>query len=349
MTSKTSYGLVTYNIIKELEKAGYNPAFFPIGGQNTKEAVPAHITKAIDRASIFSNTAPSLRIAHQFDMAESIGKGKRIGFTIFEMDSFTEYEKHQLRSLDKLIVPSKWAAGVCSSNKMSDVSVVNLGYDPEIFKPVDYRPPKCVFLSMGKWEVRKQQDQIVEAFNGAFKDGDSVELWMSFDNAFLDPKFIQEKARVYKSTKLGDKIKILPKVETQQEVARIMQQAHCFVAPSLAEGWNLELLEVMACGKETIATNYSGHTEFISANTTFLLEPKGLVKAEDGMWFNRSTKSNCGSWCQYNEGDLIWHMSGVYHMFCSKTSFSNKKIIDHASKFTWANCVRQLITAIGEN
>ena len=48
--------------------------------------------------------------------------------------------------------------------------------------------------------------------------------------------------------------------------------ADCGLFPARAEGWNLELLEMMACGKQVIATNYSAHTEFCTKENSILIE-----------------------------------------------------------------------------
>ena len=58
------------------------------------------------------------------------------------------------------------------------------------------------------------------------------------------------------------RVKMIPRVNTSEEVARIMGQVDCGVFPARGEGWNLELLEMMSMGKPVIATNYSGHTQF---------------------------------------------------------------------------------------
>ena len=64
-----------------------------------------------------------------------------------------------------------------------------------------------------------------------------------------------------------------------------MSQTDCGVFPARAEGWNLELLEMMSCGKNVIATNYSSHTEFCNSENCMLVETTELEDAHDGKWF----------------------------------------------------------------
>jgi glycosyltransferase involved in cell wall biosynthesis len=204
-------------------------------------------------------------------------------------------------------------------------------------------PSECSFLSIGKWEYRKQQDQIVEAFSKAFTKSDNVKLYISMDNPFID---ISEKKNKYKAT-LGPKVNIIDRVKNHAVLARLIQQSYCFVAPSLAEGWNLPLLESMACGKFTIATNYSGHTEFCDKNTTLLLEPTGKVPALDGMWFRENSKTNCGKWITYDEEQLVDHMRTIYQTYKSGATL-NYNAIDKVSDLTWNNAAQRIVESFQE-
>jgi len=303
------------------------------------------VRQSKEQAKNFDYNSTSLRIAHQFDLAPSIGHGRRFGYTFFELDSLTELEQHHLNSLDVLIVPSKWATSICNKYINDKIEVCPPGFNDLIFKPIEYMPPSCVFLSLGKWEVRKQQDQIVRAFSKAFNYLDNVHLWMSCDNQFI-PEVTQERKNHYKAL-LGDKINLIPKVKTPADVARLMQSSYCFVSPSLAEGWNLPLLEAMACGKFTIATNYSGHTEFCTPETTILLEPTGLIPADDGMWFKPNSEINCGDWCTYDEEELVEGMRAIYKKY-KEREVLNRAGVDRAKDFTWKKSAETMSKILGE-
>lgn len=335
VTDKTSYGLVLLNLFLNLDIPKEDIFVHPVGqaGQLHKsfESIYDRLHK------LFPCDAPSLRVYHQFDMASSIGRGPRCGMVFSEMDRLTPYERHNLNSLDLVIVPSEWAKSVyCDSGVTVPIKVAELGYDPTIFRPVQAHKDTCVFLSVGKWEVRKQQDQIVEAFNKAFCNYDNVQLWMSYDNMFMDPKELDAKEAYYRGSVLGSKITRVPRQSTQAGIARLMNSAFCFVAPSLAEGANLELIEAMACGMHTIATNYSGHTAFLSEKANKLIEPTGLVTAFDRKWFNTGELANCGKWCTYNLDDLVDQMKWIYGIFQGDRSL-NQAAIEHAAQFTWKN------------
>lgn len=331
ITNKTSYGLVTLNLLKELAKR-HTVDVHDFDKNSDLGEFNTLVRQCILPIPNLKYNSPSLRIAHQFDMAKRIGRGKSFGYTFSEVDSLTELEKVNLNSLDTVIVPTEWAKEIYHKEGIENIKVCPAGYDHTIFSPVEYMPPKCVFLSLGKWEIRKQQGVIVECFKKAFGASDNVELWMSCDNRFAQD-FVEAQKSMYKQA-LGDRIKLIGHISAPSGIARLMQQSYCFVAPSLAEGWNLPLLEAMACGKMNIATNYSGHTEFCTPETTVLIEPTGLTPAVDGMWFREKSPTNCGNWCTYNQDDLIESMRLIYGKYKDGVVL-NQKAHDAAKYFTW--------------
>jgi glycosyltransferase involved in cell wall biosynthesis len=257
---------------------------------------------------------------------------------------------------DKLFVCSKWAKEIAGQvfNRLRDIHVVPLGVDTEIFKPYQSKRTQTVFFNCGKWEKRKGHDVLLECFNRAFDFDDDVELWMMCDNPFIGQDN-QKWANFYKNSPLGDKIRIIPRQKTQKDVYNIMKQTDCGVFPSRAEGWNLELLEMMACGKDVITTNYSAHTEFCTKDNSFLVEIDSLEQAFDGVFFPGSH----GRWAQladYQKDQLIEHMRNVHG---AKQQYTNgwesdmKKLccknhygIETAEKFTWKNSARELLNGI---
>lgn len=330
------YGNASYNMILALNKH-YNIALWPIGNvalpDNKKENENV-IRKCIENQSIFNRSASSLRIWHQFDMAQHIGSGQHVGMPIFELNRFDSREVHHLDSLDSVFVCSKWAENVVQEQMTGHggviTHVVPLGVNRSIFHEKGESPAgPYVFLNIGKWEIRKGHDIIIEAFCGAFDKRDNVELWMMNHNPFLSETQTAEWQNLYKNSKLGDKVKFIDRVKTNQEVADIMRKADCGVFPARAEGWNLELLEMMACGKPVIATNYSAHTEFCSEANCNLIEPAGLEEAWDGIWFKGQ-----GEWAALDSGSvrmLSLHMRKEFEA----GPRVNVAGIETAKKFSW--------------
>lgn len=336
ITKMTSYGLVAINIAQRADCT-----IFPIGQVDKTKCSPKIIESL--NSENFDPNLPSVRLYHQFDLAPSIGRGERIGFPIFELDKFNKTELAHLKSCDKLVVCSEWAREVIKSNNIDvPTFVAPLGVDRSIFHEVDYTPHNFVFFSTGKWEIRKSQNEIVYAFNKAFNINDNVELWMSMHNIFLSKDQMISLANEYLDTPMGraNKIKLLPPSPDQLSLCRLMRMSSCGIFPSKAEGWGLGTLEMMACGKPVIVTNYSGHTEYCNSKNSMLLDVDKLEIANDNKWFFGQ-----GNWAHIDIDKLIDIMRAAHKKGDTVNTFG----IETSKKFSWENTLKQLECAINND
>ncbi len=339
--NRLSYGIVGYNLLKELSKS-IRVNLFPIGGLDGEQSWKPIVEQGLKNQDDFLPYGDSLRVYHQFSLAEHVGSAssRKIGFPIFELDTFTSREKHHLIYCDKLLVCSSWAKEVIQHNLCyptaylnRNVHVVPLGVDTDIFKPEPIKEGTFRFLNIGKWEVRKGHDMLLSAFNTAFEPSDDVELWMMPTNPFVN---CDHWVNQYKTSKMGNKIQILNRVDNQKEIAEVINHCHCGVFPSRAEGFNLPLLEVMACGRHVITTNYSAHTEFCDENNSYLIPIFNTVPAYDGIWFNKQ-----GNWAelgQHQFDTLVEHMRYVV-----KNVRDNPNGVKTAQKFSWKNTAERIL------
>lgn len=342
-----SYGLVGLNTLLALKRAGVSPTLWPIG---PIEALPCHhesIRASIGQQGFYDDKAETVRLYHQFSMAESVGRGTRIGWPIFELTRFNLIETHHLLSLDELIVCSQWAKNIVSDHYVSNkTSIVPLGVDPEIFHPkVTAQDETVRFLNVGKWEYRKGHDVLVEAFNAAFTPLDAVQLYMYCHNPFIgedNDKWV----KMYKSSKLGDKIFIARDRCADYSVFSDMYNAcDCFVSPTRAEGWNLPLLEAMACGCHAIATDYGGQTEFATADNCHLISVDKLETAYDGVFF----KGDVGEWAEFGQSQLdqlVHYLRLVYNKKRCGELTRSAAGAETGRRLTWDNTAKRLIGAI---
>ena len=346
--NQLGYGITGLNIVKSLSKIT-DVALWPISQPQVTNNEDAEIIKnCMSKASMPDFNAPCLRIWHQHDMAQFVGTGTRIGFPIFELDKFSDIEKHHLSNLDRIFVCSNWAKNIVLNNisiKEDNVNVIPLGVDSSIFKPStqDNNGP-TIFFNCGKWEIRKGHDILINLFTKTFCAEDNVELWLMCDNPFLTDEEKQKWMGLYYGSKLGSKIKIIPRLHTQQEVYNIMSKVDCGVFPSRAEGWNLELLELMSCGKSVITTNYSAHTEFCNNANSYLVDISDLEPAYDGKWF-----FNQGNWAKITpkEHDIFCdYMKDIHNKKRNNALICNIGGIETASKYSWNNTAEAIINHV---
>lgn len=349
------YGTVGLNLVKSLSKKS-KVALWIIGNGEAPPEDHELLKQCVGlNAQFFNKQAPCLRLWHQFDMAMMIGSGRHAGFPIFELDSFNELEKHHLKSLDWVFVCSEWAKDILKNHNIENVSVAPLGVDTNIFYPrpdVSLNKDTTNFLNIGKWEVRKGHDVLVEAFNKAFEPTDNVHLILNCYNPFLLKQDEQGRVqdgnntwtKLYKESKLGDKITVIPnRLQSQLDVANLMNAVDCGIFPSRAEGWNLEALEMMACGKHVIVTNYAAHTEFCNDKNSYLIKVDNVEPAYDGIWFKGQ-----GNWAELGDKQIemmVHEMRLTHQIKNGGGDLYNEAGVKTAERFTWDGTVDNILKA----
>ena len=119
-----------------------------------------------------------------------------------------------------------------------------------------------------------------------------------------------------------------------------MSQVNCGVFPSRAEGWNIPLLELMACGKHVIATDYSAHTEFCNKDNCDLIEINELEPAVDGKWFHGH-----GQWAKIGQSQVD-QLVAYMITFAVSLNRDNDAGIQTSQMFTWDNTSRRIVKCL---
>jgi len=282
---------------------------------------------------------PNIKIFHASNL--EMPGNHRIGWPIFELETFNEKEKYSIASCDELFVCSTWAKQCVEENLgyHMPVSVVPLGVDPDLFcvneTPSEYK--EFTFLSCGKWEIRKGHDVLVEAFNEAFSFKDNVRLIMLMNNQFRED-YVSQKIIEYSRTKLGSKILPFAVGISTEQLVHVMQNSDCGVFPSCAEGWNMPVLEMMSCGKPVIVSNNTAHSEYCTSENSHLIDVTDPVIANDGYWFNGE-----GFWRPPVKEHLVSLMRQVFEQGKNQFNLSGRET---AERFSWQNtfdCIKSLV------
>lgn len=347
----TGYGVVSYNIWREMRKLT-DVTLWPIGNQVqllTQAYDASDLNDDIVKQENFNHSHPSLKVWHENHLAERIGNGPMYAYPFFEINKFDERRKNHLKSVDHLFVSSQWAKDIIldqTALRDDEVTIAPCGVDTNIFSPTSqYNEQKCIFFNCGKWEIRKGHDILIRAFKDAFPNElERVELWMMTENPFLNNS---EKAYWHNMMQVDNRIKHITKVQYQEQLAQVMNQTFCGVFPAKAEGWNLELLEMMSCGKHVIATNYSAHTEFCNNKNCHLINITEEEPAYDGKWFD----GNCGTWASLeNEAydELVSHLQYMYQVWLQNPRSQNEIGITTAREFSWDKTAKIIWEKINE-
>jgi len=339
--NKLGYGYTGFNFTKSLS-ANLSIALFPLGNVDFSlletDDTSQIIKTSIENAKSYNKNAPCIRLWHQHDLSMFVGSNIHIGYPIFELDTFTSEEKHQLNSCDALFVCSEWAEKICRSNNITvPIHIVPLGVDRSIFIDTEIKDGPTTFFNCGKWEIRKGHDILIKAWNKVFSDSDNVMLYMCNSNPFLSA----EQTDFWKNLYKKQNIRIVNRLPTSQDVATMMSMMDCGVFPSRAEGWNLEALEMLSSGKHLIITNYSAHTQFCNSKNSLLIDIDTIESANDGIWFN-----NQGNWASFGNkqiAQLADYMRYIHELKQKGKLARNVEGVNTANDFTWNNVSQILI------
>jgi glycosyltransferase involved in cell wall biosynthesis len=356
---QSGYGIHGLNVLKAATRADCEVALWPLGLRIVAPPPDQDVVRAaLERTATFDPRAPCLRLAFPNDMTPMVGRGTHAGLTAFELDRLTDRERHHLGTVDVVLIPTRWGARVLRENGIDHVALAPHGVDRDLFNerrpsltlPAPFVPPPAhttVFLNVGKWERRKGHDVLCEAFNRAFSVHEDVLLMMNCHNPFIDEAGSRQWQQHYLTSPLGRANRILVfggRWGGQDQLAALMHHADCGVFPARSEGWNLGLLEMMACGKHVICTDYAGHTGFATEQNARLVSVDELEEAVDGGFFHGQ-----GRWARLGDSQLeqlMSHLRAIHRLKQEGGLGVNQAGIETAHRFSWDNCFARIRAAL---
>jgi autotransporter strand-loop-strand O-heptosyltransferase len=195
--------------------------------------------------------------------------GPKIAYNVWESTLQPEHFFNKLKEYDQIWVPSQWQAECTIAQGMpaDKVKVVPEGVDVNTFYPedpktvLDYVDGRFKFILFGRWDYRKSTKEIIETFLKEFKPEEPVDLIVSIDNPFSGDghKTTEDRLQAYGFTDERIKIKHFP---SREDYITYIKNGHVFLSCARSEGWNLPLIEAMACGTPAIYSACCAQMEF---------------------------------------------------------------------------------------
>jgi hypothetical protein len=227
--------------------------------------------------------------------------------------------------------------------------------DPAVTEPLPLSGLRGFnFLSVFKWEGRKGVDLLLRAFFEEFSAADDVAL-IIFSHLFgarnaYRPKTIQAKVRLFVE-QMGldqrpdappvDRVVVVSERLPATDMRRLYKTADAFVLPTHGEGWGLPVIEAMAMGLPTIATDYSGIREFLTPEVGFPVRTLGLEPAM-GIGFRPWMR-----WAKVDTAHLREQMRRVFSMDARQRQEVGRRARQHvATHFSRAAIARQVKTHV---
>lgn len=311
----TSIGQTSYNIYKQLAKNN-DICLFPQGDSidlgcfNVKDEEK----QSIQRNSHFSEANydrnnPSVSIWHIRGSEKAIGARQNL-LTFHETDFLTKYEINRLSQLSKIFVSSKYTKEIFDFylNGAANVIYCPLAFDSDSFGKIDKDTQEGVitFGLRGKLEKRKHTLKVMAAWAKTFGGDPRYRLDCSIHNFFMGDEQLREIHRSMPDQTMPWNINILPFLPTNDLYNRCLNQADIdLTGMSGCEGFNLPLFQSLCLGKQAVVLNAHVHKDFCNSDNSILVEPSGMIEADDGKFFVKGQPINQGRWFDFYEKDLI--------------------------------------------
>jgi autotransporter strand-loop-strand O-heptosyltransferase len=264
--------------------------------------------------------------------------GPKIAYNVWESTLQPQQYFNKLQEFDEMWVPSKWQRDVTIAQGYdpNKIKVVPEGVDVNTFFPEETSHEltsdgRFKFFLAGRWDYRKSIKEIIETFLKTFDKDEPVDLIVSVDNPFSNDGLNSTEERLEHYGFTDDRIKILH-FPPREDYIKILKSCDAFVSCARAEGWNLPLIEAMACGTPSIYSNCSGQLEFAEGKALPVRISHELpVSASTYNHFN----DNVGNYYEPDFNDLgkqMWNVVTNYQMYKQK-ALEESEII--RKEFNW--------------
>ena len=344
--NRSSYGVVSFYVLKALAELDVNVSWFPIGGTDVssfEDLDLSFLSKFVKNSKTFDVYAPCLKIFHQNRLGEMVGKGLHTAYSFFELDPLQSADVHHISTLDIFFSPTVWAKDVCENANLSNIC-------PVVIPPaVEWYNTDCRdcdgtvrFLHIGKFEERKCHKQMVEAFGEAFDIFDNVLLDMYCHNPFNNKEENDAWMNEIVRSKLSHKIKVLSPIQRHSDMLRNYSNYDIYLSFSRAEGYDLPLIEAMSNGLLCVATDSTAHKDYVTNENAIVVKSIGKILARDKKWFVEGN----GEWDDYNKTDFVLALKEAKAEIETSKMERRMRAIKTGTDNTWKGSTKKILKVL---
>lgn len=351
----TGYAMSCREILRACEREGIRAAYEYVYGSGTPfpvredENARDYVLNVISARK--SGWRPRVSVVYgQGDVFHRNRGRHRIGYTMLEVDGFPEEWVKQANGMDEVWVPSRFNRdGFLASGLKKPVHVMPLGVDVDHFHPGirGLRNPAgdFVFLANFEWGERKRADMILKVFNQTFRRSEAVILVCKVINVNAATNVRAQIEALGLSTR-GGRIAFLHNREfPYHQLGALYRSADCYVSAGRGEGWDMPLMEAMACGLPSIATDWGAHTEFVHDGIAYPLKSRGLVPADARAPYYKGFR-----WADPDPEHLAHLFRHVFEHREEAEAKGRRAAAEMAAAWTWDHAARRIaarLDAIG--
>lgn len=265
-------------MVAALEAAGVRNALRDVPGPAIRE-FPTHPLDALDTAPIaIANVGLDTSVPDAYWRAGLHANPGvyRIANWWWELEDLPAEWLNRGEGVDEIWAPTRFIADSLAKLGKPVFSMLP-GLELPAFRPLGKAafgmdPKKFTFVGLFDANSRlgrKNPFAVVDAFRTAFRSSDAVELVLKMTppGASPGPEIVR-----LREVCASAGVKLIEQVFTRDETLAFLAAGDSLVSLHRSEGFGLPLAEAMLLGKPVIGTGYSGNLDFMSADTSYLVE-----------------------------------------------------------------------------
>ena len=286
---------------------------------------------------------------------------------INNMDLTLTSSEHSKNVLEQTVYEHKQDNNSSLIRTTKPIQVLFEGVDTSIYKVVDLKDntldlseinEKFCFLTVGHWmqgklgHDRKNIGYTVKAFLEAFKDKDKqpalILKTLQATSSIIDKKNIIEKINLIKDTVKGKlpNIYLLHGDMSDEEVNLLYNnpKVKCMVSLTKGEGYGRPLAEFASIGKPVIASNWSGHLDFLKKELVFLVN--GTLENVDESAQVKDMILKESKWFKPDDIEVIETLKTVFKEYNNHTGRARQQSSFMLQNFSYNKMVELLKTLL---
>ena len=265
-------------------------------------------------------------------------KGYKIAYNVWESTQYSDNFFNRLLEFDEFWVPTEWQKEISIKQgyPKNKIFVIPEGVDGTTFKPPSKpkKQKKFQFVIIGRWDYRKGIKESIRGFLEAFPNNQDVELLLNVENPYPVDSMQTTEERLKHYGLEDGRIKILKFLNRKQYIS-LLQNVNVLISCARAEGWNLPLIESLACGTPSIYTKCSGQLEFTKGKGLGI-EVLGEEPATNGEGLTYEHNIP-GNFYKPNLEDLVVKIKDSYENYADWKQWHLKRSKEIRQEFSWKN------------
>lgn len=227
--------------------------------------------------------------------------GSTIVYTSWERDRVGPEMVELLNDCREVWVPCEANRAAFSNSGVERVHVIACPYQPDAKGPCSYAMPRATgrvppgrrFYHIGKWEPRKDQANILQAFLRAFTPDDDAHLtiktsewgqWEGYPSIGATKTLCALDGVIrgngWTSTSLAERVRIITQRLPESSLLGLHGWGNIYVSASHGEGWDLPAFDARCAGNRLVHVGYGGSEDYAGPDDVTVEHRMGPVHPE---------------------------------------------------------------------